>query len=458
MAEATTTKSSKQAAESPHSRAPQGSQRLARGNDLAENLLNLQRSVGNRAVSELLQSNAESFPDNGRRSMASNFNTPTRARADTASRADLLSRAQAEAGERLDESVRVPMELALGMSLSGVRVHSGVSSQSAAESLGARAYTIGSDIYLGRDAPRLNSLQRNRLLSHEAVHTVQQGGRPVALQGKMAVSSPGDSAEVEADRIASAFGSSIRPSAALGLRAAIRVTPVVPSIQRDITGIKKWANGELKINFTKTDGKVPADTARETGTITFTPSATAPESDSIRFVQIARTTDKSSGTESDFKWTGSEAPRMKMMTARDSSKNIAGGFYVDQNAGSLSKRTKKSDPTVLPYYDVTGPPDPANKIGKRRGKTIVPAVLSDNPGGPPPGRFLFVTSVKAADTGCWYGTVLWGFELFLDKGGVEKIKGEYHSFRTWQGETTDEALKAFDEFYRNPGATTAPKK
>lgn len=427
----------------------------ARSNGVADDILALQRSAGNRAVSQLLHSGVASAAEPN-----SSSNGPSKEIPQRNSHADVLNRAAQEPSQGLDQSVRVPMEQALGANLSGVRVHSGVSSRATAESLGARAYTVGSDIYLGSDAQNLDALQRNRLLAHEAVHTIQQGGRPVAIQGKMEVSNPADASEVEADRIAEATLSdnSEKGSAALALRNSMRVTAVAPRIQRDIKGDKTWKDkGKLEINFKKKDGKVATDTAREDGKITFTPDAKAPESNSIRFIQVVRTTDKSSGTEKDFVWTGSEAPRMSMMTKRDNPKNIAPGFYVDQNAGSLSKRTKKSDPRVLPFYDVTGPADPGNKIGKRKGKTIEPAVLVDKPGGPPPGRFLFVTSAKAADTGYWYGTVLWGFELFLDKG-VEKIKGEYHSFRSFPGETTIAALKEFDEFYQNPGTSKAPKK
>ena len=425
----------------------------ARSNGVADDILALQRSAGNRAVGQLLQSGVASAAEPN-----SSSNGPRKEIPQRDSHADVLTRASQEPSQGLDKSVRVPMEQALGTNLGGVRVHSGVSSQAAAESLGARAYTVGSDIYLGSDAQNLNALQRNRLLAHEAVHTIQQGGRPVALQGDMSVSSPGDNAEVEAQHIAESVISGDAPltsSRALALRRSLRTSPIIPGIQRDIIGSKKFATGEFKINFTKIEGTVPGDMAQESGHITFTPSATAPESDSIRFVQIVRTTDKSTGTETDFTWTGGEAPRNLMRTKRDNPKNIAPGFFVDQEAATHTARTKKADPDVLPYYDEHFP-GPGTVIGKRKGKTIVPASLFDAPGGPPPGRFLFVTSAKASDTGTWYGTILWGFELFLDKKGVQKIKGEYRSFRGWRGETTDAALKAFDEHYKNKSASTAP--
>ena len=66
--------------------------------------------------------------------------------------AELLAQAGSEPGKPLDEKVRQPMEEKLGADLGGVRVHTGPASAAAAESIGARAYTIGSDIHLGAGA------------------------------------------------------------------------------------------------------------------------------------------------------------------------------------------------------------------------------------------------------------------------------------------------------------------
>jgi hypothetical protein len=419
--------------------AEQQAQSLALSHPYA-NLLTLQQFVGNQAVNELLQQKA---PEADRS-------------------AELLQRASTESGQPLEESLRNSIEQHLGVPLDNVRIHTGAASEAAAASIDARAYTIGSDIHLGAEARQLSDSERQQLLAHEVVHTLQQG-RSVPLEGTMPVSQPSDRAEQEAAQIASAIaetGESMN-SPAIGLRDAMRSTSlmsVAPSIQRDIKGSKKLGYGKFEVNFKKIEGKAAGDRAVEKGSVTFTPSKSAPESDSIKFVQIVRTTDTSSGTEKDFVWTGGEAPRMKMMTSRDNAKNIAPGFFVDQIAASLAKRTSKADAPVEPYYDVSGPALAGNKVGKRKGKTIAPAVLVDTPGDSAPGKFIFVTSAKASDTGTWYGTVLWGFEIFQDKKGVSKIKGEYSRFREWRGETTDEALRLFNEFYRNPGATTAPKK
>jgi hypothetical protein len=371
--------------------------------------------------------------------------------------AGLLTRAALDPGRPLDTTLRRSLEKGLSADLSRVRIHDSLASADAAESVGARAYTIGSDIHLGHDVASLDAAARDRLLAHEVIHTAQQGGRLVALDGVMPVSQPTDASEGQARALADALmmGPS-RPSPALALRDRLRVSGVAPHIQRDIVGDKTFASGKFEINFKKTDGAAAGDFATEDGTVTFTPSAKAPESDSIKFIQIVRFFDTT--TNKEFDWTGkAEANRGKMQTTRDDKKNIAPGFNVDQNAATLAQRTKKADPTVLPFYDVTGPPIAGNVTGKRRGKVVVPAVLRDTPGFNAPLKFSFVTVAKASDTGIVYGTVLWGFETFLDKGKA-KIKNEYKSFRTFEGETFVEAVKLFNEFYKNPGTPGAPTK
>jgi hypothetical protein len=419
---------------------------------LPAGVFDLHHTIGNQTVGRLLKGSMSSQLAQANRVAKSAQVSPPSDDPQTVSHAELLTRAHSDFGRPLDETVRTPLERKLGVNLSDVRVHSGQSAEAAAESLGARAYTIGSNIYLGREAHQASGQEKKRVLAHEAVHTVQQGGRPVALQGKMRVSHSEDGAEIEADRIASAaLGGGTRSSSSLAPRTAMRVTPVTPSIQRDITGSKKLTNGDFDIKFKKKNGAAKGDQAVEDGKITFMPDAAAPESDSIRFVQIARDFNVTTGAE--VEWTGGEAARNKMRTTEDKAKGIEPGFFLDQIHASQKQRTKKSDPAVLPYYDVTSP----GTIGKRKGKTVKAATLEDAPASAGARKFSFVTSAKASDTGTWYGTVLWGFETYLDKG-VAKIKGEYHSFEEGHKATTDEALKKFDEYYKNPGASTAPTK
>jgi hypothetical protein len=67
------------------------------------------------------------------------------------------------------------MESSLGHDFSRVRVHTDEAAARSAKTLGARAYTVGPHVVLGPDRYRPDPAGR-RLLAHELVHVVQQGG------------------------------------------------------------------------------------------------------------------------------------------------------------------------------------------------------------------------------------------------------------------------------------------
>ncbi len=108
-------------------------------------------------------------------------------------------------GQPLPERTRGKFEAAVGGDLGGVRVHTGAGSAASAGAVGARAYTVGSDIHFGAGQYDPASREGERLLAHEVAHTVQQAGGAPRVQHKLAVSQPGDAAELEADRAADAM-------------------------------------------------------------------------------------------------------------------------------------------------------------------------------------------------------------------------------------------------------------
>jgi hypothetical protein len=81
---------------------------------------------------------------------------------------------QSGAGAPLPSSVRSTLETGMGRDFSGVRVHDGAAARQAADALNARAFTRGSDIYLGRGASPTDA----HLMAHEATHVVQQSAVP----------------------------------------------------------------------------------------------------------------------------------------------------------------------------------------------------------------------------------------------------------------------------------------
>lgn len=74
------------------------------------------------------------------------------------------------AGRPLPAPVRQRLETGLGADLSAVRVHDDAPAQAAAQAIGARAFTHGHGIWLGRG----ESASDLRLMAHEATHVLQQ--------------------------------------------------------------------------------------------------------------------------------------------------------------------------------------------------------------------------------------------------------------------------------------------
>jgi hypothetical protein len=111
-------------------------------------------------------------------------------------------------GAPLAEGVRSRMEPQIGADLSHVRVHTGGESAAAAEQLGARAFTTGSDVHFGAGEYAPGSKEGDRLIAHELTHAVQgqkpgiqRKADPAHDTGEHDVSHPSDPAEKEADAI-----------------------------------------------------------------------------------------------------------------------------------------------------------------------------------------------------------------------------------------------------------------
>ena|ERR1700722_2387502 len=162
---------------------------------------------------------------------------------------DALQRAASEAGRPMEGALRSSLEHRFARDFSRVKVHSGPASAESANRIGARAYTLGTDIHLGAEVAGLGGREFNRLLVHEAVHTLQQGGRPVSPYAGLNVGHPTDASEQEAKQIADSITASdptpsTSPSPALPekMRAGpgrLRIANIVaPRLQRDLTGKK----------------------------------------------------------------------------------------------------------------------------------------------------------------------------------------------------------------------------
>ncbi len=82
-------------------------------------------------------------------------------------------------GEALDQGVRGKMEQAFGADFSGVKVHHNSESDQINQSIQAKAFTTGQDLFFKQGAYDPNSRSGQELLAHELTHVVQQNGATV---------------------------------------------------------------------------------------------------------------------------------------------------------------------------------------------------------------------------------------------------------------------------------------
>jgi len=142
-------------------------------------------------------------------------------------------------GRRLSGSERAFFEPGFGRDFSQVRVHDHPAAGAAARAIGARAYTLGSDIGLAPGAYSPGEKGSQRLLAHELTHVLQQNGdvtirrvppTPTALPATVP---PAGATDFRVNRVGTsttsriffARGASTLDAGALGRIAAIKSAP-----------------------------------------------------------------------------------------------------------------------------------------------------------------------------------------------------------------------------------------
>src|SRR5262249_11703756 len=147
-----------------------------------QEVLELQRAIGNAAVARLVTAQRHACDDAcGHQPSVQRAAVP-----------DVLRRA----GRPLDTSLRAEMEARLGADFSGVRIHDDTTARRSAADLGARAYTSGHHVVIGAGGADRHTL------AHELIHVVQQSRGPVAgtdTGAGLRVSDPGDRFERAAE-------------------------------------------------------------------------------------------------------------------------------------------------------------------------------------------------------------------------------------------------------------------
>jgi hypothetical protein len=159
----------------------------------AASMLGLQRSAGNQGVLQMLAGEEAASPVH-----------------------DVVA---SGGGSRLDAGTRSTMESAFGASFEGVRVHTGGEASRSAESVGANAYTVGSDVVFREGQYNPGSAEGQKTIAHELAHVVQQSRGPVDgtdAPGGIKVSDPSDRFEQAAEQTAGEVMASVQRQAAPG--------------------------------------------------------------------------------------------------------------------------------------------------------------------------------------------------------------------------------------------------
>jgi len=180
--------------------------------------------------------------------------------AGTADTPDVVRNVISSPGKSMDEAVQREMESKMGGDFSDVQIHTGPQAAAAADSINARAFTVGNHVAFNKGEYDPGSNEGKKVMAHELTHVCQQtegrvsllskadadrrGAPALHVQPKLEVSSPDDPAEKEAERMAEAVirmpegeGDKRPPSQGL-------IDTVGPSVGRSVQGGRQSGGGD----------------------------------------------------------------------------------------------------------------------------------------------------------------------------------------------------------------------
>lgn len=157
-------------------------------------------------------------------------------------------------GQSLPGNVQQEMGSKMGADLSGVKIHTGSEAHAMSESINAKAFTHGQDIYFhGSHSP-----QNKELLAHELVHTVQQTDKiSRAIGDDYVIKDKYQFSENEGNKIYFALGESEPDEDEKG---KLRKEAMMPVPELDVTG---YASEEGDLKFNKTLALKRANTVKK---------------------------------------------------------------------------------------------------------------------------------------------------------------------------------------------------
>ena len=290
-----------------------------------------------------------------------------------------------------------------GIDGGAVRVHTDSRAHAFTGALGARAATIGNDVFFGSGRYAPDTPEGECLLAHELAHVAQQGGEPRAVQCDLAMSLP----------------------VTLGI---------------------------FDINMTTQPGTATSNPGMS-GTIGFDPDPNGPYSAEIGLIQAINITDvggrttPASGLPVDWRNVtdvntgvpGTEAGRMEMMTPGTLG-GAPAGTYID-SLPSATPRGSNIGPNYIEHFGIGG----RNQFGWLRSPTdFGRASLFDFPNFSFDVNFDFETVAKGTDNQTVYGSLFWGFNI---RSGAVVGSSEYAFQQDAASSVFEEALERFRGYY-----------
>ncbi|MEQ9358015.1 eCIS core domain-containing protein [Coleofasciculus chthonoplastes] len=112
-------------------------------------------------------------------------------------------------GQPISNKIRQPMEQAFGADFSQVQVHTDSKSNKLNESIQAKAFTTGTDIFFKQGEYQPDNQPGQELLAHELTHVVQQNGSQVQAKTDSQVATKGNKLQTQ-ERLVSGFPTQLK--------------------------------------------------------------------------------------------------------------------------------------------------------------------------------------------------------------------------------------------------------
>lgn len=148
--------------------------------ELAENLLARRNTFNTQSPPLFLELQREVMPEEEDFQAKSTLQCPeVIAGGETSTELESAINRARGSGQSLNPGLQMQMGQAMGVDFRGVRVHTDAVSDSLNQSLQAKAFTTGQDVFFRQGAYQPGSREGQELIAHELTHVVQQQGQQV---------------------------------------------------------------------------------------------------------------------------------------------------------------------------------------------------------------------------------------------------------------------------------------